>query len=211
MQDWGFVMDRVGFPTMLYHGTLDFYLSSFQERLLDRTYWRPNRDFGEGFYTTISMQQAMKWAIHGAKNYTGLQTPTPCVLKVQLLPRRIDVFPRIFMSPEYEWAEFILKHRTNERRDYDPCDIHPDMIIGPMADNDTGIIVRDAVKLGKDVQWFSDKITRDRRGRRLDPLKLGNQVVFADERLESSLRLVGYYLRIEGRWKYHDNQSVRRA
>ena len=107
--------DRVGFPTVLYHGTLDLYLSSFQDKLLNRRYWRPNRDFGEGFYTTISMQQAMKWAVQGAKNYIGLETPAPCVLKIQLLPKRIDVFPRIFMSPELEWAEFVFRHRTNGR------------------------------------------------------------------------------------------------
>ncbi|WP_309120263.1 DUF3990 domain-containing protein [Paenibacillus sp.] len=204
-------MNRVGLPTILYHGTLDFYLSAFQERLLDRAFWKPNRDFGEGFYTTISMQQAMKWAVHGAKHYAGLQTPTPCVLKIQLLPKRIDVFPRIFMAPEAEWAEFVFKHRTNDRKGFDPCRKHPDLMIGPMADNDTGMIVRDAVKLGKDAAWFGDQIVRDRRGRKLDPLRLGNQVVFANERLEDSLRLVGYYLRSEGRWKYHDNQHVRRA
>ncbi|HZG55031.1 DUF3990 domain-containing protein [Paenibacillus sp.] len=204
-------MDRVGFPTTLYHGTLDLYLESFTERLLNRTFWRPGRDFGEGFYTTISMQQAMKWAVQGAKHYAGLRTPVPCVLKIQLLPKKIDVLPRIFMSPEDEWIEFVFRHRVNDRKGWDPCRRHPDLLIGPMADNDTGAIVRDAVKLGKDAAWFGDKITRDRRGRRLDPLKLGNQVVFAHERLEDSLKLVGYYLRTEGRWKYHDNQSVRRA
>ncbi|TLS54175.1 hypothetical protein FE782_02175 [Paenibacillus antri] len=127
-------------------------------------------------------------------NRAGLQTPTPCVLKIQLLPKRIDVFPRIFMAPEAEWAEF-----------------DPDLMIGPMADNDAGMIVRDAVKLGKDAVSSATRSLRDRRGRKLDPLRLGNQVVFANERLEDSLRLVGYYLRSEGRLKYHDNQHVRRA
>lgn len=204
-------MERVGFPTTLYHGTLDMYLPSFRERLLAREFWRPNRDFGEGFYTTISMQQAMRWAVQIAKHDTGLQPAIPCVLKIQLLPRRIDVLPHIFMSPETEWVEFVFRHRINDRKGHDPCRKHPDILIGPMADNDTGVIVRDAVKLGKDAAWFGDMITRDRRGRKLDPLKLGNQVVFANERLEDSLRLVGYYLRLESRWKYRDNQSVRRA
>lgn len=133
------------------------------------------------------------------------------MLKIQLLPKRIDVFPLIFMSPELEWAEFVFKHRTNNHKGVDPCRKHPDLMIGPMADNDTRMIVQDAVKLGKDAAWFADRITRDRKGRRLDPLKLGNQVVFSNERLEDSLLLVGYYLRSEGRWRYHDNQNVRRA
>lgn len=93
-------------------------------------------------------------------------------------------------------------------RGTDPCMKHPDLIIGPMADGDTGKILLEAVQLNKDVNWFYDQITRSSRGRRLDSLRLGNQVVFSSEMWESSLRLVGYHFFVGGRWIYHENSST---
>lgn len=80
-------------------------------------------------------------------------------------------------------------------------------IIGPMADNDTGKIVQNAVSLKKDHRWFYDRIIRTVHGKRLDALMLGNQVVFSTERWESSLCLVGYYIYTGRRWMYHENSS----
>lgn len=56
-------------PQRLYHGTIGNLVSMFLARLLDSRYWRPGRDFGEGFYTTISAAQARNWARRAAMNY----------------------------------------------------------------------------------------------------------------------------------------------
>lgn len=129
-----------------------------------------------------------------------------CVLELELtsIPERTE--PLIFLSESLAWAEFIMKHRLVNEKGADPCPSHPDLIIGPMADSDTGKIIVEAVQLKKDVPWFYDQITRGSRGRRLDSLRLGNQVVFSSEDWESALRLVGYNIYAGGRWIYYDNE-----
>jgi hypothetical protein len=193
-------------PQKLFHGTTDNFVQSFQNKLLNSQYWKPGRDFGKGFYTTISVGQARKWATKAAKQAI-LGHARPCVLEIELvsIPKNVD--PLIFLSDSLTWAEFIMNHRKVTVNESDPCLNHPEIIIGPMADSDTGNIIRNAVQLNKDVHWFYDQITRSERGRRLDSLRLGSQVVFSSERWESSLRLIGYNIYVGGRWIYHENSS----
>jgi hypothetical protein len=193
-------------PQRLYHGTTDNSVPSFRKKLLDSRFWRPGRDFGEGFYTTISAAQARKWAVKTAAGQIG--NVRPCVLEIELISVPSSFEPLIFLSDSLEWAKFILMHRLATKKGADPCPKHPDLIIGPMADSDTGKIVDDYVKLNKDLQWFYDQITRSARGKRLDPLRLGNQVVFASEKWEQSLRLVGFYVHAsKGRWIFYEQKS----
>ncbi|GGG18545.1 DUF3990 domain-containing protein [Paenibacillus abyssi] len=194
-------------PQRLYHGTTDNLVPSFRKKLLDSQYWRPGRDFGEGFYTTISAAQARKWAHKAARSdITG--SVSACVLEIEMvsMPPRVD--PRVFLSDSLAWASFIMDHRKVTIKGKDPCKKHPDVIIGPMADSDTGKIVQEAVQLNKDEEWFYQQITRSLSGRRMDSLKLGNQVVFSSEKWESYLRLVGYNIYVGGRWIYHENSSA---
>jgi hypothetical protein len=195
-------------PQLLYHGTTESNVTGFRKKLLDRTFWRPGRDFGEGFYTTISLTQARKWARKAEES--SLTASHACVLAVELisLPEAVD--PLIFLSESLLWAEFIFSHRkVNLKGMSDPCLKHPEIIIGPMADSDTGKIVKEAVLLKKDVQWFYNQIIRTASGgRRIDSLRLGSQVVFSSERWASSLRLEGYYTFVKGRWIYHEITST---
>lgn len=190
-------------PQLLYHGTTEACLNGFQCRLLNREFWRAGRDFGEGFYTTISPAQARKWAHKGADG--SVTITRPCVLSIELISIPPEVTPLVFLSESENWARFIFEHRKETRSGHDPCQRHPELIVGPMADNDTGKIIRDAVQWRKDAAWFYSQITRTAKGRKLDVLHLGNQVVFASERWETSLRLIGFYLFSGGRWIYHEN------
>lgn len=193
-------------PQILYHGTVDQFLPSFKNRLLNSRYWRPGRDFGEGFYTTVSVAQARKWAVKMAKEH--FEPVNPCVLEIELLSIPSEFLPLVFLSDSLPWAKFILEHRTATRKGEDPCSRHPDLIVGPMADSDTGKIVKDCVKLNQDINWFYDQIVRSARGRRLDSLRLGNQVVFANEKWESQLKLIGCHVLVKGRWISHDYASA---
>lgn len=194
-------------PQHLYHGTVDTYWPSFRKRLLDASYWRPGRDFGEGFYTTISPAQARKWAVKAARSAVG--DVRPCVLELELLGVPEPYEPLIFLGESLQWASFILEHRKVEHKgDPDPCGSHPDIIVGPMADGDTGKILAECVQWKQDVHWFYDRITRSVRGRRLDSLRLGNQVVFSSEKWEPMLRLAGCYIQSGGRWIYHENAGA---
>jgi hypothetical protein len=193
-------------PQLLYHGTTANYITSFRNKLLDCRFWRPGRDFGEGLYTTVSIDQACKWARKAEKS--SLESDAhACVLVIELISIPVKFESRIFLAESLAWAEFIFMHRNVKKKGLDPCKKHPDIIIGPMADSDTGKIVKEAVQLKKDVHWFYDQITRTTKGKRLDSLRLGNQVVFSSERLDSSLRLLGYYIYEGGRWIYHENAS----
>ncbi|OCT13687.1 hypothetical protein A8709_19060 [Paenibacillus pectinilyticus] len=194
-------------PQRLYHGTTDNLVSLFQDKLLVSKYWRPGRDFGEGFYTTISAAQARIWARKAAAR-SLLGNEHPCVLEIELLTIPNQMEPLIFLSDSLAWAEFVMSHRrVMIKGEADPCHKHPEIIIGPMADGDTGRIIEEAVQLKLDVHWFYDQILRTTRGRKLDALRLGNQVVFSSEKWETSLRLVGYNIFMGGRWIYHENTS----
>jgi hypothetical protein len=196
----------VVFPSSLYHGTLDIFLDSFQERLLNRDHWKLNRDFGRGLYTTISIDQAKDWA---RSMQEKLGQGNPCVLEISILPEQLGFHPnyRIFTGISPEWAKYIYLHRTVSSLDGDPCPQHADIVIGPMADADTGKIVQDGVKLKKNSEWFLDKITRNHANRRMDTLKLGNQIVFGNEALAPMLRLSGVYVYHGRRWRYNDNEQ----
>ncbi|GIQ62936.1 hypothetical protein PACILC2_15040 [Paenibacillus cisolokensis] len=81
-------------PQLLYHGTVAAHIESFLGKLLDSRYWRPGRDFGEGFYTTVSAAQARDWAHRVAKQ--SLVATSPCVLVIELLAIPPGIEPLIF-------------------------------------------------------------------------------------------------------------------
>lgn len=80
-------------PQLLYHGTTSNTVQSFGQKLLNSPYWRPGKDFGEGFYTTISLAQARKWSHKAAKE--SWEGGRPCVLVVELtsVPDRVEPEP----------------------------------------------------------------------------------------------------------------------
>jgi hypothetical protein len=196
----------VVFPSSVYHGTLDIYLESFKERLLNARYWKSGRDFGQGLYTTVSIDQAKNWA---RSMQDKLNVGQPCVLEISIEPDRIGFQPNycIFTGVSLDWAAYIYKHRTIPYGGVDPCKSHSDIVIGPMADADTGKIVQDGVKLKRNSEWFLDKITRNHSNRRLDSLKLGNQIVFCDESLAPMLQLSGSHVYQGRRWRYNGNEE----
>lgn len=197
------------FQKYVYHGTSSVYLESFAAKLLNSEKWLPNRDFGSALYTTISLEQAQIWALQTVQKmgFDDTIDMKPCVLKIAVDAARLrELSPRmlVFMGDSIEWARFIYRHRVNTDHSSDPCGTdHPDLIIGPMADNDTGAIVKMGQLSGKDDRWFYDQIIRDRNHRKLDTLQLGNQIAFCSEALSPCLHIAGYYLFEYGRWEYH--------
>ncbi len=69
----------VVFLSNVYHGTLDIYLESFKDRLLNSRHWKSGRDFGQGLYTTASIDQAKAWA---RSMQDKLNVGLPCVLEI---------------------------------------------------------------------------------------------------------------------------------
>lgn len=195
-------MSMIHTPQILYHGTSTQHLNAFHTKLLDRTCWRPGTDFGEGLYTATSLKQAKNWARHTVNREGVISKPLVLVLKLVHVPDHFT--PQIFLGLSLSWSDYIWAHRTVKQKGKDPCRRHADLIVGPVADNDVGKIVHEAMTLNKDRYWFYHQITRNKKGRKIDVSKLGHQVVFANELWEDYLKLVGYYIYTGGRWSYHE-------
>ncbi|MBT2761883.1 DUF3990 domain-containing protein [Paenibacillus sp. ISL-20] len=187
-------------PQYVYHGTVSKCIKGFERRILDKSFWRPtDRDFGAGFYTTISEKQAKDWAFKAAMKDPDIYS-NPAVLKIQIIPMNLpkEIRSLIFLghtSPE--WTKFIIDHRLECLSGYCPCGVgqHPEIVVGQMADNKMDIVLEDFERLdysltGEDkYEWFYEKITRNYRRRKLDALELGNQIVFCDDNLNEALLL----------------------
>src|SRR5690554_3552155 len=121
------MMEIISTPQTLYHGTTELHLSSFQKKLLDRSYWHAGRDFGEGFYTTISTIQARKWA-HKAEKSSVPQSRA-CVLEIELMGTPERFVPQVFLGMSVFWGTYIFAHRRVNKKNEDPCEMHAELII----------------------------------------------------------------------------------
>jgi hypothetical protein len=196
---------NIVFPEYVYHGTVIKNLPNLMKQLLNSYFWNPTKDFGAGLYTTISLEQAKSWAIKQSKD-PGQQ---PCVLQIRCMSHLLleEHKALIFLGECKEWSDFILDHRVRGSLEFDPCEhYHPDIIIGLMADNDTGAIVEQFKENRESKDWFYQQICLSREeNRKLDGLELGNQIVFCTEKVSGMLKLIGYHeLESKGEWRYHE-------
>lgn len=105
----------------LYHGSL---VVVDEPKILDS-----NRtlDFGKGFYTTTSYDQAFKWVKRKLDNTHSVGFVSVYELDPMLLK---DLKVMHFDAPNDEWLDFVMSNRT--KRDF----IHDyDIIIGPVAND----------------------------------------------------------------------------
>jgi len=94
---------------------------------------RPNRalDFGNGFYTTLSLTQAQSFAnnVVARNNNKGVPTISYYEIDYEKILQKLKVL--IFDKPDEEWLDFVYECRTVKYtgKQYD-------IIVGPVA-NDT--------------------------------------------------------------------------
>lgn len=106
----------------LYHGSLEI-VQKPEIRKANRTL-----DYGSGFYTTTSYEQAEAWVkrrMDEAKRAKGY-------VNVYDIP---DVFPPVlrqlfFQSPTEEWVDFVMRNRTEKGYVHDY-----DIVYGPVAND----------------------------------------------------------------------------
>ncbi|MBO6294019.1 MAG: DUF3990 domain-containing protein [Selenomonas sp.] len=103
----------------LFHGTDIFSADKILNEGISLSHGRPFLDFGQGFYTTPHLAQAIDWA-------EG--TISPCVLSMELDESNLKI--KGFDTPSREWAEFVIKNRFGL---IPPTEF--DCIYGPMADS----------------------------------------------------------------------------
>lgn len=206
-------------PEVLYHGTkMSAVLNpnGFSNKVINENFMnniRSNdRDFGTGFYTTVDFRQAANWAkkaLVSAEN-SGFETypeqELPVVLKIHCqLPSEFDAIEVYdFRGESDKWSDFILLHRYKSSLNNCACinifgHEHPQIVCGPMADNDTGSVIalfkdqKREILNESDRMWFREEITKSEDGRRRVGLDLGDQLAWFGETLNSFLTLDGYY------------------
>lgn len=137
----------------------------------DLNHSKSNLDFGAGFYTTSDFEQARRWAVTTARR-RGDGTPTVSVYRVNSALWRPMAVQR-FAAPNKAWLDYITINRKCL-----PDDSAWDLVIGPVADDDT------QQTLGL---YLSGVITDRMCVQLLKPHKLKNQYAFKTRRAISTL------------------------
>ena len=145
---------------LLYHGsnlTVSKPILISSKRLLD---------FGAGFYTTSSFEQAKKWALRTAYN-RGTGDAVVSIYRIDQKQLN-DLEKLIFPTANREWLRFIAANRKDEyiSKKYD-------LIIGPVANDQVIRTVND---------YLSGYFSEDIAIQLLLPQKLKDQYAFKTEK-----------------------------
>lgn len=150
---------------ILYHGS---NVEVHQPRILERL---RALDFGAGFYTTSSRDQAVKWARAVMKRR---QSGTPCVSIFSFDEAKMEQITVLeFSSPSEEWLDFVVANRKGL-----PLLNSYDLVIGPVANDATLPVIDD---------YMDGKYMKAEAVVRLLPQKLTNQYAFLTAKALSSL------------------------
>ena len=130
-------------------------------------------DFGTGFYTTTSLQQARRWV---KLRMEQSQVSIGFINIYEYTPKR-DLRTRLFRSANEAWVDFVHANRTIQDYNHDY-----DIVTGPVAN--------DNVYLSFNL-YESGIITKRELIRRLKTYKLVDQLLFHTERSLDTLKYVG--------------------
>ena len=120
---------------ILYHGT------NLCIDQIDLSVCRPNKDFGKGFYLTTLEDQAQKMAKRVAAIYGG--EPIVNVYEFNNENMQNPVLNiRRFKEPSIEWALFVTNNRNGITDGEHNLNLHYDIVIGPVADDDLSLLFR---------------------------------------------------------------------
>ena len=133
-------------------------------------------DFGPGFYTTTSAEQAERWAkikMRRENKAIGYLSIYEFDFETALKQAKI----RRFHAADIEWLQFVVKNRNGEIQDT-PCDMH----IGPVADDN----VYRSIRL-----FETGVLDADETVKRLKTEVLQDQWTFHTEKILTIVRFVG--------------------
>lgn len=122
-------------PVRLYHGTFDHYVASILAGV-DLATVRGYRDFGRGFYTTTSLEQATSWAVYQAERPTATGAPAVIEFTLNLDPlSRLDILAFVRGERTYDAFWSLVWHcrqaDTNHGRAVNGG--WYDIVVGPVA------------------------------------------------------------------------------
>ena len=152
---------------ILYHGSLEIVE---HPQIMEAN--RP-LDFGTGFYTTTSLQQARRWV----KLRMEQQDATVGYINIYEYTAKKGLHTRLFRSANEAWVDFVHANRTIQDYNHDF-----DIVTGPVAN--------DNVYLSFNL-YESGIITKRELIRRLKTYKLVDQLLFHTERSLETLEYSG--------------------
>ena len=136
-------------------------------------------DFGKGFYTTTSKEQAEKWAIVKQKREGDNSNAIVNIYEIddQLLTNK-DYVVKIFAKANEEWLDFIISNRT-DRHDHDY-----DIVKGAVAN----------YTLYRTLSLYeSSVLTKEETIKRLKTHTLFDQISFHNQKLLKELKYIENY------------------
>ena len=153
----------------IYHGSL-FAVEKPEIRVSDRYL-----DFGYGFYTTMSEEQAIKWA-EKQKSRKGINIGYVSMYEFDIEKAKSELKIIYFDKADKAWLDFVSINRKGQ------CQEAYDIVIGPVADDGVYEVVR-FYEIG--VYDLNEAL------KRLKVEKLYNQVLFHTEKSLTYLKFIG--------------------
>lgn len=151
----------------LYHGSLEIVK---HPQILEAN--RP-LDFGTGFYTTTSLQQARRWV----KLRMEQQNASVGYINIYEYTAKKGLHTRLFRSANEAWVDFVHANRTIQDYNHDF-----DIVTGPVANDNVYLCFN---------LYESGIITKRELIRRLKTYKLVDQLLFHTERSLETLKYTG--------------------
>jgi hypothetical protein len=113
-------------PNTLYHG------STIQIEHIDLTLANPKRDFGIGFYTTSSYEQAVRFCQIIARRTNHIRG----IVNRYVYVENTELSLLCFKDANLDWLDFVLHNRGYGVKSDDAR--NKDLIIGPVANDQVG-------------------------------------------------------------------------
>ena len=138
----------------------------------------PNRtlDFGDGFYTTTNIEQAVRFANNITPRRKPMGTPIVSTYEISYEEMQESLNILYFESPDDDWLDFVHHQRLNIYHGN-----KWDIVYGPVAND----VIYQSFNL-----YESGLITRTELLNRLKVRKLFNQMAFCSERAIAYLKFV---------------------
>lgn len=106
-----------------------FHGSTFHVRTPNISRGRESVDFGKGFYVTLNVEQAKRWALNKQRM---AEKASPAIVSIYEMDKKIlenkQYNTRIFNAPDEEWLTFVVNCRRGIPHSYD-------IVYGPVAND----------------------------------------------------------------------------
>jgi hypothetical protein len=163
---------------LLYHG------STVKVAAIDLSMSAEGKDFGCGFYTTTSRDQAVKFSFIKAKRINSKNGFISIFQYIHNPKIRIKKFEKA----DTDWLLFVLKNRGYTNRQNNVSEEPFDIVIGPVANDAAGLVLNQLL-----IGTYGDPLSPEARDiaiRLLDTTKLYDQVFFGTELAVSCLQFL---------------------